>query len=68
MNILEITSQTWITLGIVAGVFAGSAILIGALILFVGKVFKDNVEEKVTKILENLSGSNCGVCGRSGIG
>lgn len=68
MNILEITSQTWITLGIVAGVFAGSAILIGALILFVGKVFKVNVDEKVTKILENLAGANCGGCGCSGCG
>ncbi len=66
MNLLEITTQTWITVGIVAGIFAGSALLIGALILIVGKVFKVNVDEKVTKILENLAGANCGGCGCSG--
>ncbi len=66
MLLLEITTQTWITLGIVAGIFAGSAILIGTLILLVGKVFKVDVDEKVTKILENLAGANCGGCGCSG--
>ncbi|MDE7087859.1 MAG: 4Fe-4S dicluster domain-containing protein, partial [Clostridia bacterium] len=66
MNLLAFTTQTWITVGIVAGIFAGSAILIGALILLVGKVFKVNVDEKVTKILENLAGANCGGCGCSG--
>ncbi|MCI8734943.1 MAG: RnfABCDGE type electron transport complex subunit B [Clostridia bacterium] len=68
MNLLEITNQTWITVGIVAGIFAGSALIIGALILIVGKVFKVNVDEKVTKILENLAGANCGGCGCSGCG
>lgn len=68
MNLLVITSQTWITLGIVAGIFAGSALLIGILILVVGKVFKVDVDEKVTKILENLAGANCGGCGCSGCG
>lgn len=66
MNLLAITSQTWITVGIVAGIFAGSAILIGALILIVGKVFKVDVDEKVSQILENLAGANCGGCGCSG--
>lgn len=66
MNLLAFTSQTWVTVGIVAGIFAGSAVLIGALILIVGKVFKVNVDEKVTKILENLAGANCGGCGCSG--
>lgn len=66
MNLLEITNQTWITVGIVAAIFAGSALLIGALILVVGKVFKVNVDEKITKILENLAGANCGGCGCSG--
>lgn len=69
MNLLAITTptaQTWITLGIVAGIFAGSALIIGILILVVGKVFKVNVDEKVTKILENLAGANCGGCGCSG--
>ncbi len=54
------------TVGIVAGIFAGTALLIGALILIVGKVFKVNVDEKITKILENLAGANCGGCGCSG--
>ena len=66
MNLLVITTQTWITLGIVAGIFAGSALLIGALILLVGKIFKVDMDEKVTKILENLAGANCGGCGCSG--
>ncbi len=66
MNLLNITSQTWITLGIVAGIFAGSALIIGALILLIGKFFKVDVDEKVTKILNNLAGANCGGCGCSG--
>ena len=66
MNLLEITMETWKTVGIVAGIFAGSALLIGALILIVGKVFQVNVDEKITKILENLAGANCGGCGCSG--
>ncbi|MGN0813331.1 MAG: 4Fe-4S binding protein [Candidatus Coproplasma sp.] len=69
MNILaniSFNDQTWITLAIVAGIFVGSALLIGALILIVGKVFKVDVDEKVTKILENLAGANCGGCGCSG--
>ena len=66
MNLLAFTSQTWITVGIVAGIFAGSAIIIGALILLVSKVFRVDVDEKVTKILENLAGANCGGCGCSG--
>ena len=65
-NLLSFTAETWKTVGIVAGIFAGSAILIGALILIVGKVFKVNMDEKVTKILENLAGANCGGCGCSG--
>lgn len=66
MNLLSITHQTWISVGIVAGIFAGSAVLIGLLIIIVGKVFKVNVDEKITKILENLAGANCGGCGCSG--
>lgn len=68
MNLLAISfnSQTWITLAIVSGIFVGSAIIIGALILIVGKVFKVDVDEKVAKILENLAGANCGGCGCSG--
>lgn len=66
MNLLEITSQTWVTVGVVAAIFAGSALLIGILILVVGKVFKVDVDEKITKILENLAGANCGGCGCSG--
>ena len=66
MNLLEFGVQTWVTVGIVAGIFAGSALLIGALIIIVSKVFKVDVDEKVTKILENLAGANCGGCGCSG--
>ncbi len=66
MNLLEFGPQTGITIGIVAGIFAGVALLIGILILIVGKVFKVDVDEKITKILENLAGANCGGCGCSG--
>ncbi len=66
MYLLEITNQTWITVGIVAGIFAGSALVIGALILLIGKVFKVDIDEKITKICENLAGANCGGCGCSG--
>ena len=66
MNLLVFSNQTWISVGIVAGIFAGSAVLIAILILVVGKVFKVDVDEKVTKILENLAGANCGGCGCSG--
>ena len=58
MNLLSFTVETWKTIGIVAGIFAGSAIIIGALILIVGKVFKVDMDEKVTKILENLACAN----------
>ena len=66
MLILANTIETLKTVGIVVGIFAGVAVLIGVLILIVGKVFKVDVDEKVTKILENLAGANCGGCGCSG--
>ena len=65
MNLL-IGLDTLKTVGIVAGIFAGAALIIGALILIVSKVFKVDVDEKITKILENLAGANCGGCGCSG--
>lgn len=65
-NLLAITAETWKTVGIVAAIFAGSALLIGILIIVVGKVFKVDVDEKITKIMENLAGANCGGCGCSG--
>ena len=68
MNLLEFTSQTWISVGIVAGIFTGAALLIGILILIVSKVFNVDVDEKIAKISENLAGVNCGGCGCSGCG
>ena len=65
MNLL-FSSQTWINVAIVAGIFAGSAIIIGALILIIGKVFHVDVDAKVTQVMENLAGANCGGCGCSG--
>ncbi len=62
----QITSETWITLGIVVGILFGIALVIVIAILVVGKLFKVNMDEKVTKILENLAGANCGGCGCSG--
>ena len=70
MNLLvrlgEINGETWKTVGIVAGILVAIAIVIVAAILVVGKVFKVDMDEKVTKILENLAGANCGGCGCSG--
>lgn len=70
MNLLvslgEINAETWKTVGIVAGILLGIAIVIVAAILIVGKLFKVDMDEKVTKVLENLAGANCGGCGCSG--
>lgn len=70
MNLLvqlgEINAETWKTVGIVVGICAGIALVITVAILVVGKVFKVDMDEKVTKILENLAGANCGGCGCSG--
>lgn len=66
MNLLEITNETWTTVGIVAGIFAGTALVIGILILLVGKFFKVDMDEKIEKIMNNLAGANCGGCGCSG--
>ncbi len=70
MNLLvtlgTIDGSTWKTVGIVAAIFAGIAIVLCIAILLVGKFFKVDVDEKVTKILENLAGANCGGCGCSG--
>ena len=45
MNLLNVTADTWISVGIVAGIFAGTAIIIGLLIFLVGKFFKVDVDE-----------------------
>ena len=70
MNLLvtlgTVDAQTWKTVGIVAGILAGIALVLVIAILVIGKVFKVDVDEKVTKILENLAGANCGGCGCSG--
>lgn len=52
--------------GIVLAIVATLAVVFGALILIVTKVFKVKEDEKVLKILENLAGANCGGCGHSG--
>lgn len=70
MNLLvqigTIDLDTLKTIGIVAGIFLGIALVLVIAILLVGKFFKVNVDEKVTHILENLAGANCGGCGCSG--
>ena len=70
MNLLvtlgTVDAETWKTVGIVAGILAGIALVLVIAILIVGKVFKVDVDEKVTKILEDLAGANCGGCGCSG--
>ena len=70
MNLLvtlgTVDAETWKTVGIVAGILAGIALVLVIAILVIGKVFKVDVDEKVTKILENLAGANCGGCGCSG--
>ena len=70
MNLLvtlgTVDAETWKTVGIVAGILAGIALVLVVAILIIGKVFKVDVDEKVTKILEDLAGANCGGCGCSG--
>ena len=70
MNLLvtlgTIDAETWKTIGIVAGIFAGIALVLVVAILLVGKFFKVDVDERVTNILENLAGANCGGGGCSG--
>lgn len=61
-----IDANTWITVGIVAGILLGMALVIVIAILVVGKVFNVDMDERVTQILENLAGANCGGCGCSG--
>jgi Na+-translocating ferredoxin:NAD+ oxidoreductase RNF subunit RnfB len=56
----------WANVGMVLGIIGGLAILLGALILIVTKVCHIEEDEKVTQILQNLSGANCGGCGHSG--
>lgn len=65
-NLGTVDADTWIRVGLVAGIFTALAIVIVTLILVVGKVFKVDVDEKVTNILNNLAGANCGGCGCSG--
>ena len=61
-----VTVETWKTVGIVFGILFAIALVIVIAILVVGKVFKVDMDEKVTSILENLAGANCGGCGCSG--
>lgn len=70
MNLLvelgKIDTQTWITVGIVAGIISLMAIIVVIAILVVSNVFKVNTDEKVSQIIEKLAGANCGGCGCSG--
>ena len=70
MNLLvklgTVNLDTLATIGIVAGIFLSIALVLVTAILLIGKFFKVNVDEKVTKVLENLAGANCGGCGCSG--
>lgn len=70
MNLLvslgTVDLDTLKTIGIVAGIFVGIALVLVIAILLIGKFFKVNVDEKVTNILEHLAGANCGGCGCSG--
>lgn len=70
MNLLvklgEVNVETLKTVGIVAGIIAGIALVLVIAILLIGKFFKVDVDEKVTNILNNLAGANCGGCGCSG--
>ena len=61
-----VDAETWKTVGWVALIIAVIAVVIVLLILLVGKGCRVDTDEKVTKILENLAGANCGGCGCSG--
>lgn len=66
MEFLICAAIQWDKVGIVLGIVAGLAILFSALILAVTKLCHIDEDEKVLRILENLSGANCGGCGHSG--
>ncbi len=66
LSIGTVDAETWKTVGIVAGILAGIALVLVIAILVIGKVFKVDVDEKVSSIMENLAGANCGGCGCSG--
>lgn len=51
---------------IATGVVAGVGIVIGIFLGFAGKIFYVEKDERITKVRENLPGSNCGGCGFSG--
>ncbi len=61
-----INAVQWNKVGLVLGIIAGIAILLGIAILIVTKLCHINEDEKVLNILSNLAGANCGGCGHSG--
>lgn len=66
MVISEITAGTFATVGIVAAIFCGIALVLTVLILVVSKVCRIDSDEKLEQIIEKLAGANCGGCGCSG--
>lgn len=68
MNISDclLAQINWGTFGLVMGIFFAIALVFAVLIIIITKICKVTEDEKVAEILENLGGSNCGGCGRSG--
>lgn len=64
--ICDITPNTFVTVGIVAALFCGLALILAVLILVVSRVCKIDTDEKLEQVLEKLAGANCGGCGCSG--
>ena len=61
-----INAVQWNKVGLVLGIIAGIAILLGIAILIVTKLCHITEDEKMLNILSNLAGANCGGCGHSG--
>lgn len=61
-----INAVQWNKVGLVLGIIAGIAVLLGIAILIVTKLCHITEDEKVLNILSNLAGANCGGCGHSG--
>ena len=51
---------------IATAVVAGTALLIGVMLVIAGKFFREDADEKETKVREFLPGNNCGACGYAG--
>lgn len=56
----------WTDVGIPVAIFAVLGVLFGVLLVIASRVFAVKTDERISKVLEQLPGANCGGCGYSG--